>query len=234
LYYLVLREGEKDAVSGLGGDSPCNVDGVLASYKGTYLYRTVGTESAPSAINPVLFEEVTYPNDFLSLFETITGWGEVFPEFKTGTYKKHEVNGIPDGTIDYSGFGAGVMFLPSGLAYYNTAKASIPAYSPLVFSFKLYDIQRLDQDNDGIPSYLEDLNNDGYMRVLPATDMNQYVDDTDKDGIPNFYDVDDDGDNYTTKLEIKNPATGLPYPFADIPTTCTPDKKIHLDITCHP
>jgi hypothetical protein len=30
------------------------------------------------------------------------------------------------------------------------------------FSFKLFELQRLDQDGDGIPSYLEDLNGDGY------------------------------------------------------------------------
>jgi hypothetical protein len=43
-------------------------------------------------------------------------------------------------------------------------------------------------------------------------------DDTDKDGIPNYADVDDDGDSYGTKIEINNPATGLSYPFADIPS----------------
>jgi hypothetical protein len=32
------------------------------------------------------FEEVKYPQQILSLFSTITGWGEIFPEFKTGTY----------------------------------------------------------------------------------------------------------------------------------------------------
>lgn len=185
LYYLVLREGT--------GDSPCNVDGVFTAYEGSYLYRTVETE----IVNPVKFEKVTHPSEFLSLFDLIVGWSETFPEFKMGTNKK---NG--NGTIAYSDFGAGVMFLPSGLAYYSKTKASIPAYSPLVFSFKLYDIKRLDQDEDGIPSYLEDdITNDGYMRVLGKGVSNP--DDTDKDGIPDFLDVDDDGDNYTTKLETQ-------------------------------
>ena len=40
LYYLELRQGKKDAVTGLGGMSPCNVDGVLTSYRGTYLSQT--------------------------------------------------------------------------------------------------------------------------------------------------------------------------------------------------
>jgi hypothetical protein len=35
---------------------------------------------------------------------------------------------------------------------------------PLIFKFKLFAISRLDQDGDGIPSYLEDLNGDGYMK----------------------------------------------------------------------
>ena len=227
LYYLELRQGKKDAVTGLGGMSPCNVDGVLTSYRGTYLSQTTATDATPSTITATQFEEAVLPNDFLSLFTTISGWGETFPLFKTGSYVSN-----PNGTVSYTDFGAGVMFLPSGLAYYSSGSYAIPAYSPLVFSFKLYEIQRADQDNDGIPSYLEDLNGDGFMRIL-ATGV-ENPDDTDKDGIPDFYDVDDDGDNYTTKLEIKNPLTGLPYPFADIPTCSPSGKKVYLDKTCHP
>ncbi|MDD5151068.1 MAG: FKBP-type peptidylprolyl isomerase [Flavobacterium sp.] len=218
VYYLVLREGV--------GQSPCNVDGVLAAYKGEYLERIAATTTTAETITSTGFEEVKYPQTILSLYSTITGWSEIFPQFKTGTYVSN-----PDGTVSHNDFGAGVMFIPSGLAYYNSGSSSIPAYAPLVFSFKLYEIQRLDQDSDGIPSYLEDLDGDGYVRTL-ATGVDN-IDDTDKDGIPNYLDVDDDGDNYTTKLEIKNPATGLPYPFAEIPT-CTSGKKNYLDKTCHP
>ncbi|WP_291097781.1 MULTISPECIES: FKBP-type peptidyl-prolyl cis-trans isomerase [unclassified Flavobacterium] len=217
LYYLVLRPGV--------GQSPCNVDGVMTSYKGDYLQRVVTTGTA-TTVTATDFEEVKYPQQFLSLYSTITGWGEIFPQFKTGTYASN-----PDGTVSHNDFGAGVMFVPSGLAYYNSGAGLIPAYAPLVFSFKLFEIQRLDQDGDGVPSYLEDINGDGYMRTLATGVINP--DDTDGDGIPNFLDVDDDGDNYTTKLEIKNPLTGLPYPFADIPT-CSSGKKNYLDATCHP
>ncbi len=218
LYYLVLRPGV--------GDSPSNVDGVMASYRGDYLARTVATSTTVSTLTATKFEEVIYPQYMLSLFTTISGWSETFPIFKTGTYTSNA-----DGTITHNDFGAGVMFLPSGLGYYNTSSGSIPAYSPLVFSFKLYELERLDQDYDGIPSYLEDLNGDGYVRILETGVPNP--DDTDKDEVPNFLDVDDDGDNYTTKLEINNLATGLPYPFADIPT-CTSGNKNYLDATCHP
>ncbi|MFV5695169.1 FKBP-type peptidyl-prolyl cis-trans isomerase [Flavobacterium sp. LB3P122] len=220
MYYLVLRAGT--------GASPCNVDAVLASYKGEYISRT--TVSGVTSISATPFEEVKYPQSFFNLFSTITGWGEIFPQFKTGTYSSNA-----DGTVTHNGFGAGVMFIPSGLAYYSSGSGIIPSYTPLVFNFKLYEMNRLDQDADGIPSYQEDLNGDGYMRML-ATGVDN-PDDTDKDGVPNFVDVDDDGDNYTTKLEIKNPATGLSFPFADIPSctgnTTDPTRiKKHLDKTC--
>lgn len=189
LYYLVLREGI--------GKSPCNVDGVLASYTGSYIYQTTATATVPSEYSTTEFEKATNPSTYLSLFTTIAGWGETFPEFKMGTY-----SAASGGSVSYKDFGAGVMFLPSGLAYYNNSNGTIPVYSPLIFSFKLYDVQRLDQDNDGIPSYLEDLDGDGYLRLSDAS-KNYYPDDTDHDGIPDFYDIDDDGDNYTTRLETQ-------------------------------
>ncbi|WP_396171365.1 FKBP-type peptidyl-prolyl cis-trans isomerase [Flavobacterium sp.] len=230
LYYLVLREGKKDAVTGYGGVSPCNVDGVFTSYRGTYLSISAATATPPSELTATFFEEVRFPQATMSLNNVIRGWSEAFPQFKTGTSK---ING--DGTVSYFDFGSGIMFLPSGLGYYNSGSGSIPAYSPLVFSIKLYNIQRLDQDNDGVFSYQEDLNNDGYVYDYRNTflyptkpeDKILYADDTDKDGIPDFFDVDDDNDNYTTLLEITKPAgtnSGLskyfPYdPINDDPWT---------------
>lgn len=200
MYYLVLRPGS--------GEAPCNVDGVLTSYKGTYLQNTKVADV--STLNATSFEEVIYPQQFLSLFSTITGWGEIFPQFKTGDAPV--TNG--DGTVSYNNFGAGVMFVPSGLAYYATGSGSIPTYVPLVFKFKLYAMQRLDQDNDGIPSYLEDLNGDGYFGRFTTGTVNP--DDTDGDGIPNFLDVDDDGDGISTRKEI-TAADGTLIPFSAIP-----------------
>jgi len=124
------------------------------------------------------------------------------------------------------------MFIPSVLAYYSISTGGIPAYSPLVFTFKLYEIQRNDQDADGIPSYQEDLNNDGYVRVLDTGVANP--DDTDGDGVPDFLDNDDDGDYFTTASEIKNPVTGDPYPFDQIPVCPTDNKKVYLTTACHP
>jgi hypothetical protein len=219
-YYLVLREGV--------GQSPSNADAVLASYNGSYLYSS--TVSAVTTITATQFEESKFPQQFLSLLTTVTGWGETFPQFKTGTYSTNN-----DGTISHNDFGAGVMFIPSGLAYYNYGSGSIPAYSPLIFGFKLYEIQRLDTDGDGVYNYQEDVNGDGYMRTLATGVINP--DDTDGDEAPNFLDIDDDGDNYTTKLENKD-SNGVAYPFASIPScngnTIDPLRiKKYLDKTCH-
>ncbi len=222
VYYLKLRQG-----SGATSNSPCNVDKVLTSYRGEYLYtvkETVGDVEV-DRLKHVQFEESINPQTYFNLTSVIKGWSEVFPKFKTGTYAANV-----DGTITFNDFGAGVMFLPSGLAYYANSTASIPAYSPLVFSFKLYEIQRNDQDGDGIDSYLEDINGDGYVRIFGSGVVNP--DDTDGDEIPDFLDIDDDADTFKTKIEILNPLTGDAYPFADIPL-CSDNKKKHLSTVCH-
>ena len=222
VYYLKLRQG-----SGATSMSPCNVDKVLTAYRGEYLYTVKETVEGVEVdrLKHVQFEESINPQTYFNLTSVIKGWSEVFPKFTTGTYSANV-----DGTITFNDFGAGVMFLPSGLAYYANSTASIPAYSPLVFSFKLYEIQRNDQDGDGIDSYLEDINGDGYVRILGSGVVNP--DDTDGDEIPDFLDVDDDADTFKTKIEILNPLTGVAYPFADIPL-CSDNKKKHLSTVCH-
>lgn len=237
LYYLVLREGV--------GEKPCNVDDVFTSYNGKYLAEVMTNNV--SSITSTEFTNVIFPNSFLNLFGVIRGWKEVFPQFKTG-----DITSNDDGTIKYENFGAGVMFLPSGLGYYNGTgpTGSITAYSPLVFNFKLYQIRRSDLDDyriingvvttdpDGVLSYHEDMDGDGYMWTkgelqVGATDN---PDDTDKDGTPDFLDFDDDGDNYATRGEVKK-ADGSYYLFENIPN-CDGNiptdikKKRHLDPTC--
>lgn len=232
IYYLVLREGT--------GEKPSNLDGVLAAYRGDYLTQVAATTTTAAELRVTQFEESKFPQSFFSLLNTITGWGEIFPQFRKGTYTTNA-----DGTISYSNFGAGVMFLPSGLAYFASGSGSIPSYSPLVFSFKLYEIQRADQDGDGIPSYLEDLNGDGYMydfrnKVSYPITPTVNPDDTDGDGFPNHLDVDDDGDNFTTRLELTyKDSNGLNqlYTFDNIPdcsgnTTISQRIKKHLDKNC--
>ena len=229
LYYLKLRGHVDRSISSPEdiAKAPCNVDRVLASYVGQYIYKTTETvdDETIESIEIKEFEKNLNPQSFLTLSSTIRGWSEIFPRFKSGTYV-----GNPDGTITYSDFGAGIMFVPSGLAYYGNSAGSIPGYSNLIFAFKLYEIQRVDNDGDGIFSYQEDLNNDGYVRALEEGVAN--IDDTDGDGTPDFLDVDDDGDLFMTKVEIKNPLTGIAFPYDQIPL-CSDGKKKHLTADCH-
>lgn len=227
LYYLALNQGV--------GESPCNVDAVFAAYKGDYLQQV--TKDGVTTLTVTEFERLSNPQQFFQLTGVIKGWSEIFPLFKKGTYVSNS-----DGTISYKNFGAGVVFIPSGLAYYNSGQGTIPSYSPLVFNFKLYEIQRNDQDGDGIASYLEDLDGDGYMYSFTNTTLypakpTVNPDDTDGDGVPDFIDVDDDGDNYTTKLERSyKDANGVIkyYDFANIPLCSGGNgKKRHLDPKCH-
>lgn len=196
MYYLVLREGT--------GTSPVNTDGVLAAYKGEYLTRVEKTDKAPTYLKTTFFEEVKFPQTSVDLYTAIVGWSETFPEFKTG-----DAYPQPDGTIKYENFGSAVLFIPSGLGYY-AGNGSIPAYSPLIFNVKFYNFKRLDHDFDGVFDYQEDINGDRYVRDFRNTTLYPNApanpDDTDKDGIPDFLDSDDDGDGFTTYFEISKPA----------------------------
>jgi hypothetical protein len=223
VYYLVLRQGSKNSSTNRGGESPCNTDSVLAAYSGSYLKST--TENEATTVSATFFEDSKNPPLFSSLMGVIKGWSEIFPQFKTGWFSGNDSNG----KISYFDFGAGVMFIPSGLAYYNFSAGSIPSYSPLVFSFKLYEIERVDTDGDGIYNFQEDIDGDGYMySFVNKTNYPKYTgvknvdidiwfkDDTDQDGIPNFLDIDDDDDNYSTKIEFKKP-DGTYHTFETVP-----------------
>jgi FKBP-type peptidyl-prolyl cis-trans isomerase FkpA len=208
VYTLLIREGVQGGLNSSslsGGEYPCNVDAVFAGYKGTLLDGTVFDSSNNGQIQWDLYSK-----------DIIRGWSEAFPQFKTGW-----VSSNADGTIKYNDFGVGVMILPSALGYYNSAKTDIPAYSPLVFSIKLYALKRYDHDADGIPSFQEDLDGDRYVNTIVNGVL---TDDTDGDGIPNFGDFDDDGDNYATRGEIKD-ANGKYYPYngALVDDPSTPD-----------
>lgn len=220
VYYLTLRKGV--------GESPCNFDSVSVSYTGTLLDGTQ-FDSSYGLIRSLDLDIYAVPSG------AIDGWGEIMPKFGVGTPNEAGA----DGTITYDNYGAGVMFLPSGLAYYASSPSGIPSYSPLTFSFKLFALKRSDSEytvsngakvvlGDGVPTYLEDINGDGYLYDQRDTVRfpnlpKELIDDTDGDGIPDFYDFDDDGDGYTTRFEITKPAgapvTGISlyYPYDPIP-----------------
>lgn len=179
-YILRLRQGESTG-------SPTFADTVRLIYEGFLL-------------NDITFTTELIPSD-LDLTSLIPGWRKVMPSFNVAQFPPIE-NG--DGTVDYVGGGLGIMFLPSGLAYFNNATGSIPSYAPIAFKFELLQFFENDHDNDGIPSYLEDLpdengETDGEFTVLADPDLHD--DDTDGDRIPDYLDPDDDGDRIPTRNE---------------------------------
>ncbi len=186
VHFIKFREGTQKR--------PTQVDSVHVAYRGVTFNNTQFDVSQ----NPIWFK----------LEEVITGWGHIIPNFKTGTY-----NATPGpNPVTYDGYGAGVMFLPSGLAYYSGSVGSIGTYTPIIFSFKLYELQYRDQDGDGIKSKDErpDIPS-GITAVSTPINLVQFYKtnwtnnpfkyDSDGDGIPNMYDIDDDGDGFLTKTE---------------------------------
>ena len=167
-YILKLNQG--------GGDTPTFADQVRVNYEGRLLDETLFDNTA----NPVTF----------NLLSLVPGWSKAVPNFSTA--ESFAIAG--DGTINYMNHGVGVMFLPSGLGYFSSATSNIPAYSPLIFKFELFQMYQNDDDGDGVPSYMEDLNGDGEFTLAD--------DDTDGDNIPNYVDSDDDGDGILTADEI--------------------------------
>ncbi len=168
LYYIPFQQGTQHSFT--------KYDHILVSYKGWRLDRKVFDGTVDNL--PVWF----YPRN------TIPAWEEVIPLFKDGTYTAN-----PDGTLTFSGYGAGMLITPSGLGYYQIAKHNLPPYSPLIFSFKTF-VADLDADNDNVPNSVEDLNQDGD----PTNDN------TDGDIYPNYFDNDDDNDGVLTKDEDTN------------------------------
>lgn len=134
-----------------------------------------------------VFDSTVNPDNALDLTSLVPGWSRVLPQFNIAS--SFVVNG--DGTVQYFDYGIGVMFIPSGLGFFSRAQVGIPSYSNLVFKFELYDFEENDHDNDGVPSYLEDLDDN----------INAFDDDTDGDNLPNFVDPDDDGDGVLTRNE---------------------------------
>ncbi|MFS4483092.1 FKBP-type peptidyl-prolyl cis-trans isomerase [Hyunsoonleella sp. 2307UL5-6] len=185
-YILELNKGG-------GTTSPNFSDRVRVVYQGSLLDGSV----FDSAVTPV---DLNLVGDGATVAGTISGWRKVFPMFKVS----ESLTNNGDGTFSFTNHGTGVMFLPSGLSYFANppTNSGIPLYAPLIFKFELLQSFIVDHDNDGVPSYLEDLNNDNEFIIDP--DNTDTDDDTDGDGLPDYVDVDDDGDGILTIDEDEN------------------------------
>jgi hypothetical protein len=172
-YVLNLNQG--------GGEAPNFTDEVRVRYEGS----SVNSDGD-------IFDVIATPADLplqgngFTTFGAIRAWQLILPMFNTATGFE-----LDNGIVNYNNFGLGVMFVPSGLAYFSGSTTG-SSYDNLMFKFELLQYEIEDHDNDGIPSYLEDLDNN--------TDV--FDDDTDEDGLYDFVDGDDDGDGVSTFNEL--------------------------------
>ena len=168
--YYILRVNQ-----GGGEDQPHFSDDVRINYEGSLVD------------DGAVFDGTISPEEF-DLTGVIPGWARVIPEFNVA--ESFMLNG--DGTVSYNDVGVGIMFLPSGLAYYSAGTAGIGPYKCLIFKFDLLQTEVNDHDLDGIPSFDENLDGD--------FDIND--EDTDDDRLFNFIDNDDDNDGVLTINEL--------------------------------
>jgi len=163
-YILRLRQGT-------GTITPNSGDDVRVRYEG-FLEDASVFDDANKDI----------PQDF-DLINLIPAWRLVVPQFNIA-----EGFTTNNGIVNYTNPGVGIMFIPSGLGFFNTFQTGIPSYSNIIFKFELLQSNQKDHDNDGVPSYIEELN----QNILYTDD------DSDSDGFPNYVDPDDDGDGVST------------------------------------
>ncbi|MGS0524514.1 hypothetical protein ACU8V7_04215 [Zobellia nedashkovskayae] len=185
-YYLIAKEG--------AGGSPTYADSTFVKYEGTLLNgdRFDGTDN--------------YIWQYLP--NTIRGYAQGFSQLRAGG----EVVVEDNGTYSITDPGVGMVIMPSGLGYFNNLQGSIPAYSPLVFTLELgVFVKDTDYDNDGIPSILEDVNEDGNLN-----NDNTDGDVSNNSFLYNHRDSDDDNDGILTRDEIEIDENGvITYPDTD-------------------
>ncbi|MBP93127.1 MAG: peptidylprolyl isomerase [Flavobacteriaceae bacterium] len=174
LYYLNVRQG-------LGNEIHFSDQATLI-YEGSSIIDNLIFDSA---VNEEKFNLLTVGTSL----GVVTGFQQGVIQFNTSdSYTDNN-----DGTTSYHNHGIGAVFIPSGLGYFDQPLEGVPSYTPIIFKFNLYERTILDHDLDGIPSYMEDLDENG----------NAYNDDTDGDLLPNFVDNDDDNDGYFTRDELE-------------------------------
>ncbi len=191
LYYLAAREGI--------GESPTVGDSTFVAYEGQLLSGEIFDSNS------------TYTWQYLPFF--LRGYAAGVSNFKVGD----EIISNPDGTIEITGSGIGLMFIPSGLAYFNNPPlgSGIFNYDILVFQVNTgLFIEATDYDNDGIPSIMEDLNNNGNLsddNTDASTELSSGF-----GFVPNHLDRDDDQDGILTRDEIVIDKEGnISFPDSD-------------------
>ncbi|GJQ04887.1 FKBP-type peptidyl-prolyl cis-trans isomerase [Capnocytophaga canimorsus] len=144
MYYLPVQEGN--------GQKATVADSVFVAYKGFLLNGTVFDQNQNLSrsnwmdlIGNILNQRVSGGS--------IIGFREGVAQMKASA-DAPTVN--DDGTFNVPNtYGIGLIFLPSGLAYFSQPSGRIPAYAPIAFEIKLIKTKQADHDKDGIPSIKE-------------------------------------------------------------------------------
>ncbi len=114
LYHIVTVEGK--------GEQPGTEDSVLPTYRGELLDGTVFDERI----------SITIGNPWFSLNNVIPGWKYGMVHFKGGINVSQ-----PEAPLEFTDYGEGFLFIPSGLGYRELSNGIIPGSSPLVFKIEL-------------------------------------------------------------------------------------------------
>lgn len=198
VYYINLNANRQGELKADEIKSPCPMDSVLVKYRGVLLRKKSDFKDTSSFVENQTFDKNTSLKWF-SLDGVVAGWTKMVSQMTTGV--KDPVGA--DNVLGYNDFDDVVMFLPSGLGYYNNSVLNIPSYSPLVFHIKLMDVKRKDHDGDTFTSRYENFKFDSKVTDNPwvLLGVNSTNLDTDGDGFPDFFDQDDDNDGVKTRDE---------------------------------
>ncbi|MEM8929035.1 MAG: hypothetical protein AAGC45_12600 [Bacteroidota bacterium] len=203
LYYLSAREGI--------GEDPSVADSVFVRYNGRFL-DGIPFDGSDSGLWFDL-ARIQAP------LQGARGFTEGVSLFNAGQIPVEQPS---DGTFTAEGFGVGAIFMPSGLAYFNSGQGIIGPYTPIMFDVQVLTLNFADHDNDGVPSIQEDLNQNGYL----------YDDNTDQSNeeeiqgaslVADLLDIDDDGDGVLTRTEISDADGNIIFPYPDSNNDGTPD-----------
>ena len=193
-YVFVQNEGTPNIDKGF----PTVIDSIFPIYKLRTILNATEVKKQQDLTSPTWFNP-------LDIINGVRGWLHAFTHFKNGN------NITNNGPITYENGGKGFFILPSGLSYRNSG--SLPN-KILLYYIELFDfIENTDHDRDKIPSFYEDIDEDG----IP------WNDDTDGDGILNFLDTDDDNDLIPTRDEDANGDGDPRNDFSDPNNPTLPD-----------
>lgn len=227
MYYLVLNEGE--------GKKSSPVDSIFIKRNNF----TLKNERVTSINHPSTGGFYSFPTTIAELRGTATAPLRMYTgERQMLRFIKTALDsGInPDGTISFDETTAGriITFIPAGLGQFNSGYSTLKAYQPYIADLTLVSAFERDHDLDGIPSKFEVKPE----KIGTEITIHDYFElDTNSNGVPNFLDIDDDGDGVPTRIELQyKDANGkIKHYNYDAPElkTCSGTPR-YLDNTCKP